>query len=261
MAVKSSRLPASRPAKLVGSGVFESGPLVSVVLTTRDRPRFLPVALACYRHQTYQNRELIVVDDGDAHPLDAAQVAAAGGKLVRAAPGTPIGTKLNLGIEQSRGPWCQKMDDDDWYAPDFLASMVAGVMERRREICRPVVAHVAPFLFFDLARWEIRQSIKLNVPGATLFFARSDWEHRPFRPLMNDEDLWFQLDLYREGARPQRIEAIESFIAVRHRMARGERGHTWVDQWDGRSLEQYLQERPLYRTPEELLPEWALNTY
>lgn len=232
-----------------------------MVLTTRDRPRFLSVALACYRHQTYSNRELIVVDDGKEHPLDATQVAAAGGRVVRAAPGTPIGTKLNLGLEQSRGLWCQKMDDDDWYAPNFLEKMVSGVTAQRQELCRPVVAHLAPFLYFDLARWEIRRSIPMNVPGATLFFARDDWEHRPFRPLMNDEDLWFQLDLFRNGAVPQRIEALESFIAIRHRAVRGERGHTWVEQWDGRSLEEYLRDRPLYRTPEELLPEWVLRTY
>src|SRR5688500_4978455 len=96
-----------------------SAPLVSVILTTRDRPRLLSVALACYRHQTYPNRELVVVDDGAEFPADAAAVAAVGGRLVRAEPGTPLGSKLNQGASVAQGLLCQKMDDDDWYAPRF----------------------------------------------------------------------------------------------------------------------------------------------
>lgn len=91
-------------------------PLVSVVLTTRDRPAFLPIALACYRQQTHTARELIVVDDGAVRP-DARAVEAAGGRLLRVRPGTPLGTKLNHGFSAARGPLCLKMDDDDWDGP------------------------------------------------------------------------------------------------------------------------------------------------
>src|SRR5581483_2994562 len=95
-------------------------PFVSVLLTTRDRPRLLPVALACYRQQTYPNRELIVVDDGGRVPADRSAVEAVGGRLLRVAPGAWLGEKLNVGAEAARGALCQKMDDDDWYGPDFL---------------------------------------------------------------------------------------------------------------------------------------------
>jgi len=43
------------------------------------------------------------------------------------------------------------MDDDDWYAADFLSTMVAAYLGRRRDVCRPAVAFVAPFLV-DLHR-------------------------------------------------------------------------------------------------------------
>jgi hypothetical protein len=80
-----------------------STPLVSVILTTRDRPRFLSIALACYRHQTYPNRELIVVDDGDGHPADPSAIAAAGGRLIRVPLGASIGLKLSRGTVEARG--------------------------------------------------------------------------------------------------------------------------------------------------------------
>lgn len=73
-------------------------PFVSVVLTTQDRSRLLSIALACYAHQTYGERELVVVDDGDRFPADSHAVAAVGGRLIRVPPGTPLGTKLNVGV-------------------------------------------------------------------------------------------------------------------------------------------------------------------
>lgn len=244
---------------------LEVRPLVSVVLTTRDRPRFLSVALQCFHRSTCPKRELIVVDDGDIDPADPSAVQAVGGTLLRLPPGTPIGAKLNHGLRQARGTWCHKMDDDDWYGPGFLDAMVSALAERRTEVCRPAVAFLMPFLFFEVARWEIRLSLVNNLPGATLLFAREDWDHRPFRPLPQDEDMWFILDQTRAGAVavPVRSEScLHSFLAVRHRDVNKDRGHTWVRQADGRSLEDYLhQERPLYRTPEQLLPDWALNFY
>jgi len=57
----------------------ELPPLVSVILTTRDRPRFLTQAFDCFRQSLYPNRELIVVDDGEVYPVEEAAVEAEGG--------------------------------------------------------------------------------------------------------------------------------------------------------------------------------------
>src|SRR5436190_19366183 len=98
------------------SAVSSDSPLVSVILPTCARPRLLPIALRCFEHQTYPRRELVVVDDGAAWPVDRSEILAAGGRLVRVPPGTPLGTKLNAGVSVARGELCQKMDDNDWYA-------------------------------------------------------------------------------------------------------------------------------------------------
>jgi glycosyltransferase involved in cell wall biosynthesis len=237
-------------------------PLVSMVLTTRDRPRFLQVALACYQHQTYPLRELIVIDDGDQFPADESSVEAVGGQLIRMPTGTPLGTKLNRGIETAQGWLCQKMDDDDWYGPRFLETMVSTFMQSRLKLCRPAIAFLPSFLFFELARWEVRRSLANNAPGATLMFVREDWEQRPFRALRQDEDVWFLLDQVRQGLVALPVIALEHFLAVRHRGDVRDRGHTWTHQSDGGELENYLEERPLYhRPPEDLLPTWALDFY
>jgi peroxiredoxin len=257
-AIRSRRVHADGRA----AGFAHDVPLVSVILTTRDRPGFLQFALTCYERQTYPQRELIVVDDGDRFPVDPALVAAVGGRVVRAPVGTPIGSKLNLGLDVARGSLCQKMDDDDWYAPAYVETMVTKLRESWHDACRPTVAFVTPFLFFDVARWEIRRSLDRNVPGATLFFRRADWALHHFRPLPGDEDLWFFLDQVHAGAVPLVIEQPELFLAVRHRGSQRERGHTWINQQDNRPLEDFLLERPLHRrSPEKVLPPWAVAFY
>lgn len=237
-------------------------PLVSVVLTTRDRPRFLPLALAGYRQQSYPNRELIVVDDGDRFPVVAADVASAGGRLLRVAPGTPLGTKLNAGIAEARGRLIQKMDDDDWYGPGFLAAMVAALDARWRVACRPTLVFLSPFLLFDLASWHIRRSLTGHLPGATLLFPRALWAERPFRPLAGDEDVWFLLDHARLGAATVIAAALETYLAVRHTGLGADRGHTWTHQGTGVALDDYARHLPRHtRGPEDILPAWALDTY
>jgi len=236
-------------------------PLVSIVLTTRDRPRFLPLALAGYRQQTYPNRELIVVDDGNQFPVAEADVTAVGGRLLRLEPGTPLGTKLNAGIEVTSGRFTQKMVDDDWYGPGFIQAMIDALYERWRVACSPTLLFLSPFLFFDLARWEILRSIRGHLPGATLLFPRDVWEEYPFRPLPGDEDLWFVLDHIRLGASLAKVDALETYLAVRHAGHRADRGHTWTHQGSGQSLDDYTRHLIPHGRPEDLLPDWALTAY
>ncbi|MCA9879656.1 MAG: glycosyltransferase [Thermomicrobiales bacterium] len=239
-------------------------PTISVILATRDRPRFLPLALACYEHQTWprHDRELLVVDDGEQHPVAEAPIHAAGGRLLRVPPGTPLGAKLNTGIAEARGRFIQKMDDDDWYAPTFLAEMHTTLMASWRDRCRPTLLFLSPFLFLDLAAWEIRRSAPNHLPGATLHFPRSLWDEQPFRPLFGDEDTWFLLDHQRRGATQLTCSARDTFLAVRHATISADRAHTWTHQISGTSLEDYtrtLDRDP--RAPDGLLPAWAVAAY
>jgi hypothetical protein len=122
-----------------------------------------------------------------------------------------------------------------------------------------MMTFLMPFLFFELARWEIRRSIDLNVPGATLLFDRDDWRERPFRDLTRDEDVWFYHDQTRSGRVPNPVDDVEIFLAVRHHDLASDRGHTWAHDHGRLTLEEY---RPHHvRQPEELLPEWALHAY
>lgn len=120
---------------------------------------------------------------------------------------------------------------------------------------------VSPFLFFDVVRWEIRRSRENSAPGATLMFAREDWQAKPFRVLPQDEDVWFYRDQTAMGIHPVAVKRPEIFLAVRHDGSSQDRAHTWTYHSDGRALEECLTERSLYQSPEDLLPPWAIEFY
>ena len=47
-------------------------PLVTCLCLTRNRRGFLPRAIECFVAQTYEERELLIVDDGDDSIADLA---------------------------------------------------------------------------------------------------------------------------------------------------------------------------------------------
>jgi hypothetical protein len=153
------------------------------------------------------------------------------------------------------------MDDDDWYAPDFLERMVGAWLANRRKVCMPALALGMPFLFFDVGKWQIRRSQHGVNTGATFLFSSDDWTERPFREVRRDDDEWFVRDHNELGRVIIPVPTLESFLSVRHAGAFGERGHTWIFDAEQRPAESPFAPDVYEKRPEDLLPEWALAVY
>ncbi len=183
------------------------GNLVSGILCTADRPAFLRQALRCFQRQTYEPRELIVIDDGRA-PVAGLCARRPGVRYLRLATRCSLGTKLNVGIAESRGSIIQKLDDDDYYHPGFLDT-AAG------RLPADLQALVAWDCFLVLLRGEpvLRFSGRGWVAGGTLCFHRQLWEKVRFRDLGGTCDYWFLKDA---EPRVVKIDSAEMYIHVRH---------------------------------------------
>jgi glycosyltransferase involved in cell wall biosynthesis len=235
-------------------------PLVTVVMTTRDRPRLLGMALDCYRRQTYARRELVVVDDGSRHPADLRVVEAAEGRLLRVPEGTPLGAKLNLGIQEASGSLIQKWDDDDWYAPGFMDALSSAVAELSAG-GKPALAYLTQWPWLDLDRWSLFERPKQAQWGGTLLFRRADWQERRFREIRVWEDTWFLVDQIGRGVTPVALNRPGLYLLVRHDGLSGERLHSWR-RTHGRDVGEYLRTGAATRAdPVTLLPEWAVDGY
>ena len=106
--------------------------LVSCIMPTRDRPAFFEQAMRCFQRQTYDDAELIVLDDGQ-QPVEKLCSGLPRVRYIRLDRPTLTGTKMNIGAEQARGDILQKIDDDDYYHPDFLRLAVEHLPSKDRD--------------------------------------------------------------------------------------------------------------------------------
>lgn len=102
-----------------------SGPLVSVLLPTYNRRRFLPQALASVLRQTYRNLEIFVINDGGQDVADVVQ-AYHDPRVVfinrRDNRGKPY--SLNEALARAQGKYVAYLDDDDIYYPHHIKMLV-----------------------------------------------------------------------------------------------------------------------------------------
>lgn len=109
-----------------------SGPLVSAVITTYNRPSHLRDAVESVLGQTYDDTELVVVDDHsetparetladvDLEPLD-------GFECIRHQENRGANPARNTGIGAARGEYVAFLDDDDQWVPTKLERQVSAV--------------------------------------------------------------------------------------------------------------------------------------
>ena len=206
--------------------------LVSCIMATRDRRAFIPEALRCFSRQNYPESELIVVDDGREPVADLCE-GVPRVRYVRLHRPAATGTKLNIGIERARGEILQKLDDDDYYHPDFLKLAVSRLPSRIS--MRTLVAWDC-FLILTAGEKRLRHSGHGWNAGGTFCFYRKLWEHKPFRDVAKNEDYWF---VYDHHPRIRRVCAAEHYILVRHG------GNTWQFR-SGERVDSYFQSLPLY---------------
>ena len=102
-------------------------PSVTVVLPTHDRPRLLAEAIASVRAQTWENWDLIVVDDASDPPASIPDDPRCA--LIRNVRSRGGAEAKNAGAFQARGDVLAFLDDDDLYAPSYLQRAVAALAE------------------------------------------------------------------------------------------------------------------------------------
>jgi glycosyltransferase involved in cell wall biosynthesis len=112
-------------------------PRVSVVLPTHDRASLLEASAAAVLVQTFDDLELLVVDDGsrDRTPDVVAELTATDGRVrgirLPSAAGAPAAR--NAGLAAARGALVAYCDDDDVWLPAKLAAQVA-VFDREPDV-------------------------------------------------------------------------------------------------------------------------------
>jgi len=92
-------------------------------MVTANRKQLATRAVACFQNQTYPNKELVVIDDGqqDYAPLfkDIPENDITYIKLEKKTE-MVLGTLRNMALDAAKGDFLIQWDDDDWYHPERI---------------------------------------------------------------------------------------------------------------------------------------------
>lgn len=105
-----------------------NNPLVSIVLPTYNGSRYLDQAIQSILNQTYQNWELIIVDDGstDETPSIISRYTMLDPRVrsIRHPTNRRLPAALNTGFAHAKGKYLTWTSDDNYYRPNAIATMV-----------------------------------------------------------------------------------------------------------------------------------------
>ncbi|MFB4280997.1 MULTISPECIES: glycosyltransferase [unclassified Nonomuraea] len=204
-------------------------PLTSVLLATR-RTDMVSFALEQVARQRDARLEVILALHGvpKGHPDVAAAIAAYDGPLTvfEADRQDVFGEVLNLAAAKASGSFLLKMDDDDWYGPDFLADLLLAHSYSGAQ----VVGTVPEFVYLSsidvtVHRSQVTEQITSFVAGGTILVERSAFQAvGGFRPLRRSVDTQFQEALQAAGGQIYRTHGL-GYILRRGPAA----NHTWQE--------------------------------
>ncbi|MFB6356011.1 MAG: glycosyltransferase family 2 protein [bacterium] len=100
-------------------------PSVSVIIPTYNRPKFLKTAVNSVLDQTFQDFELIIVDDGSQQALDCPEDSRV--HMIRHEENRGVAAARNTGILASKASWVATLDDDDRWRPHKLERQIQFV--------------------------------------------------------------------------------------------------------------------------------------
>lgn len=163
-------------------------PKVSLVMPTADRQKYLPVALRCFFQQSYDNKELIIIDDSK-EPWYSPALQDPRVRYRWMENKMTTGAKRNLGAAVSDGEIIANLDDDDWSHPHRIEDEVNRLLKTGKSVTG----------YYSCLMWsEITNQMHKNDGGRPFFssgtsqcYLRSWWKNHPFPDATFGEDSYF----------------------------------------------------------------------
>jgi len=137
-------------------------PLVSIITPTFGREEFLAQCLRCVQQQSYPDIEWLILDDSpEPSPLLAGHADSRIG-YQHMAGRLSIGEKRNRMIAGARGEFIAHFDDDDYYAPRFLDTMVSSLEGNGADFANLCSWYVYDSRHDFFGFWNLRQTTGLH---------------------------------------------------------------------------------------------------
>lgn len=197
--------------------------LVSVVVPVYNAEAYLAETLDSILASTYQDIEVILVNDGsrDGSAEICKRYAKADSRVIYIEqPNTGVVAARNHAISKAKGVYILPVDSDDCIAPTYIEKAVA-VMESDNEM--GIVYCEAAFFgcrsgIWKLPTYSLEEMLYNNVIFATALFRREDWVAvGGYKPCMDSycEDYEFWLSVIERGRRVYRLPETLFYYRIR----------------------------------------------
>jgi glycosyltransferase involved in cell wall biosynthesis len=221
-------------------------PLVSCIMPTANRYKYVFESIRSFLGQDYPNKELIIVFDkvSDLPAIEFPQNV----RLIQA-KNTILGAKRNEACRHAQGVIIAQWDDDDIYNTNRLTLQAMPIITGKAD-----VTGLQHFVFYEMATgkgWLPKKSLFSeifvgNVHGGSLVFNKRLWERLNMYPhYTSGEDAAFLKWVVKKGARLIPLYGYDSFLYVRHN------SNTW--KFEENNFRKYSGWTPAR------LPAWALQ--
>ena len=144
----------------------EYGPLVSVIVRTKDRPELLFHAIQSIVQQSYANIEIIVVNDGGKDVQDIIRSIEGHIPVTYLVNQTNLGRSAaaNLGIKAAKGAYLNFLDDDDILYPDHIEKLMRFILVQNAHVAYAGVLNAYYNGLPDTSGSRIKEEIIFNRP-------------------------------------------------------------------------------------------------
>lgn len=196
---------------------------VSIITPSFSRAPFLELCYQCFISQTYPNLEWLVLDDSP-EPCDFFfQIVDENVHYIHSAKRISIGEKRNQLIAQANGEIIVHFDDDDFYAPHYVAHMVSEMEQQQADFINNRGFFLYDASFERLCYWLLekksgahfrikKEHVEAVVLDAKTFehnhlgygfgyvYKKQLWQDHPFADMNWNEDSTFTMKALNSGA-------------------------------------------------------------
>lgn len=226
----------------------DKSPKVSCLMPTRNRKDFVRQSICYFNKQSYPNKELIIVDDGDDGDETIRDIIQDVPNIsyIFLSKQQSIGTKRNIACEIAKGDLMMCWDDDDWYGKHRISHQVMPFIRNSADatgLSQCVLLSMERQCFWNINPGFQRQLFLQGIIGGSLMFKKKHWQEGVrFPDASIAEDAHIQRELIQRGANIVKLPNNKDFIYVRHTT------NTWqfsLGGWEPADIPDYLNDKDL----------------
>lgn len=160
---------------------FDNLPHISIITPTKDRLKFLPIALNNFYNFNYPQDKLewIIIEESNYPSCKNILPDDNRIRLIQLSSkyDIPISTKRNIGVKSSKYNIICHMDDDDYYPPNSILSRVLTLMSNNVECVG--CCKLGCYDLINNTSFEIDDT-NVSMSEASMCYTKKFWNEKPF---------------------------------------------------------------------------------